>query len=27
MRKISLLALAGYIAGAAVYYFQMQILG
>jgi len=26
MKKISLLALAGYLAGAAVYYFQMQIL-
>ena len=27
MKKISLLALAGYLAGAAVYYFQMQFLG
>ncbi len=27
MKRISLLALAGYIAGAAVYYFQMQIIG
>ena len=26
MKKISLLALAGYLAGAAVYYVQMQIL-
>lgn len=27
VKKISLLALAGYLAGAAVYYFQMQIIG
>ncbi len=27
MKKISLLAIAGYLAGAATYYFQMQILG
>jgi len=27
MKKISLLALVGYLAGAAVYYFQMTMLG